>query len=251
MVKSMNHLKKLVWAALTAALVIALSTGAFAWKIEKVHPYYYAGTMRTTVRANGTSIPKGKRVTVVKNDSSVYTIQYHKKKYKVPASSVELTGFVTRGSRRYNLQTAEAFVNGKGYSSSTGYLIWVSTYTQHLYVFTGSKHHWKAVKHTGCATGRFEKPTPLGASAITYKVPWLWFNQEVGQGGYYGLRIRGGAIHSWLYNIASSQAHGGRKLMWNSEHYGKPVSSGCVRVKLKVAKWLYDKIPLNTIVVVY
>lgn len=236
---------------LAVVFAVCMSTGAFAKKIENVHPYWYSARMRHSVKVGKVIIPAGKTVTVANKGGSVSTIRYKEKRYKVPTSSFELTGLVTRGAKRYSIATAEAFVNGRGYSSSTGYLIWVSTFTQHLYVFKGKARHWTMIKHTGCATGRFEKETPLGISRITHKMPWLWFNQDVGQGGYYGLAIRGGFIHSWLFNIAWSQAHGGRKLMWNKEHYGKPVTSGCVRVRLDMAKWLYNKIPLNTIAVIY
>ena len=251
MKRNTGNKRYLVGVVLTLAMAVMMNMWVFAGKIEKVHPYYYSGKMNRTVRTGGQKIPSGKKVTVTSKSSSVYTIVYKSKRYKVPSSAVTLTGLVTRGNKRYGTKAAEAFVNGRGYSCSTGYLIWVSTYTQHLYVFTGSARHWKMLKHIGCATGRFEKQTPMGVSTITYKMPWLWFNESVGQGGYYGLRIRGGFIHSWLYNISWSQAHGGRKLRWNKEYYGKPVTSGCVRVKLDFAKWLYKKIPINTKVIVY
>ena len=240
-------------AAAVMALLLAavMSMGTFAGKVEKVHPHYYAGRMRTTVKTGGTKIPARAKVTVTEKGSSVYRVRFKNKSLKVPASSVELYDFVTRGNKRYSNATAEHFVNRRGYSSSTGYLVWVSTYTQHLYVFKGRKRNWKLEKHKTRATGRFERNTPLGISKITYKLPWLWFNRDVGQGGYYGLRIRGGFIHSWLYNIAWAQAHGGRKLRWNSEHYGKPSSSGCVRVNIDFAQWMYKKIPLDTTAVVY
>ena len=245
--------RNMIGRILFAAVVLAalMSMGVSAKTTTKVHPYYYAGRMRRDVSTNAVDIPSGAKVTVIQKGSSVYKVKYKGKTCKVPASAVALYDFITNGSHRYGNKTAEAFVNGRGYSSSTDYLVWISTYTQHLYVFKGSKRNWKVIGHKTCATGRWEHDTPLGISKINYKLPWLWFNQDVGQGGYYGMRIRGGFIHSWLYNIAWAQAHGGRKLIWNKEHYGKPTSSGCVRVTIKFAKWMYKTVPLNTTAVVY
>ncbi len=235
---------------LTLAAVLMMTAGAFA-KVEKVHSYYPAARLTKTVKTGGTRIRAGERVAVIKKGSSVSLVQYRKKRYKVKTSLLHIYGWITRGSKRYSNETAEYFVNKKGYSSSTKYLIWVSTYTQHLYLFKGSRGHWKMIAHRICATGRFGHETVRGESVINVKQPWVWFNRSIGQGGYYCLRIRGGFIHSWLYNIAWAQAHGGRKLLWSREHYGKPVSGGCVRVNIKFLKWLYNRVPVRTKAVVY
>lgn len=235
----------------TIITVLLMTAGVYAAKIEKVHPYYPAAKMKQTVKTGGVTIKSGERVSVVKKGASTSLVRYRGKRYKVKTSSFHIYGWVTRSRQHYNRATAEHFVNSKGYSSRTRYLIWVSTYTQHLYVFRGQRRQWQMVGHKICATGKFGRESVMGESIINVKRPWVYFNQSIGQGGYYCLRIRGGFIHSWPYNINWAHAHNGKKLIWSREHYGRPVSGGCVRVTLSFSKWLYDHIPVNTKVIIY
>ena len=254
MVRKVHEMKFLSRTKILLAAVIAvilMTSCAFASEIEKVHPYYPAAKMKKTVKTGGITIRSGERVIVVKKGGSASLVKYKGKKYKVKASSYRIDGWNTRSKKRYSNATAEHFVNSKGYSSKTNYLIWVSTYTQQLYIFRGQRRHWKLIGHKICGTGRFGRETVMGESTVTFKRPWVYFNQSIGQGGYYCLRIRGGFIHSWPYNISWAQAHNGRKLLWSREHYGKPVSGGCVRVTLSFAKWLYKTTPVDTKVVIY
>ena len=233
------------------AAVLLLSMNVYAKKIEKVHSYYPVARLKQTVKAGKKTIKAGERVAVIKKGASVCLVQYQHKCYKVKTSVLGIYGWITRGKKRYSDDTAEAFVNKKGFSSSTKYLIWISTYTQHLYVFSGKRGHWKLIEHETCGTGKFGHETVMGQCTVTFKRPWVYFNQSIGQGGYYCLRIRGGFIHSWPYNIGWAQAHNDKRLIWSREHYGKPVSSGCARVNIKFAKWLYDRISIGTKIVVY
>ena len=231
--------------------VICIRASCVTASAESVHQRYYSARMTRTVKVKKKKIPAGASVTVIKNSSPKAVISYKKKKYKVLNSSYRLTNLVTRGDKPYRKAAAEAFVNKKKYKSSTKYLIWVSTYVQHVYVFKGRAKHWELIKHFKCATGRFGKETKMGICKVHGKMPWMWFDRSCGQGGYYGLRIRGGFIHSWLYNIGWANAHGGKKLLWSREHYGKPASSGCVRVNIKNAQWLYKNVSNKSTVVVY
>ena len=220
-------------------------------KTEKVHSFYYKAKLKRTVKVEGGKIKAGKTVTVTGKKGKKSKIIYRKKKYTVASSALRLVDFVTRGSKPYSVASAEAFVNQRGYRSKTSYLIWVSCYTQHVYVLRGRARHWKVAKHFKCATGIFDSPTPRTVSTVTYKRPWSWSHKPSGRGVYYGVRIKGGLIHSWIYNIRWAQSHGGKKRRCGRERYGKPASHGCVRVRLDNAKWLYKHIPLKTTTVVY
>ena len=229
---------------LVLVMAVFFATAAWGAKIEKVHPYYYAARMNRTVTVKGKKIPSGSKVTAKSRKGKKAQIIYKGKTYTVPTSAFNSYDFVTRGKKPYKKATAEHFVNKKGYKSKSGYLVWISTYTQHLYVFTGKRHHWKLFKHAKCGTGKFEKPTMNGPSKITYKRKWCWTKKELNHGAYYCCRIRGGLIHSWIYNMSS-------KRRISRERLGRPVSLGCVRVNIKFAKWLYKNLPLNTLAVVY
>ena len=135
MVRKVHEMKFLSRTKILLAAVIAvmlMTTCAFASEIEKVHPYYPAAKMKKTVKTGGITIRSGERVIVVKKGGSASLVKYKGKKYKVKASSYRIDGWNTRSKKRYSNATAEHFVNSKGYSSKTNYLIWVSTYTQQL-----------------------------------------------------------------------------------------------------------------------
>ena len=250
----------------------------------QVHPYWYNAKMKRAVTVDGVTIPSGASITVTDLGSSKSKIIYKKNdSLKIPTDSFEVkadNAFIVKPSAAYSPEVAENFVNTKGYESATSYLLWISTYTQHLYVFQGKQYEWKFVKSTPCCTGKFEKPTPLGVSQVVTgsKKPVVFFTM-VGdtavQGGFWGMRVAGGYIHSWLYNITNivrldwsedppkikeitvpvsslpTTLSQGTSMQWNKENFSYPSSSGCVRVTISFAKWLYDTIPGSTTNVTY
>ena len=65
--------------------------------------------------------------------------------------------------------TKQNFVNNRGYSSNTQYLVWANLATQKVNVFQGSKGKWKLIKVFRCASGARATPTPQGVTYVTYK----------------------------------------------------------------------------------
>jgi len=248
-------------------------------KTAQVHPYYYKATMNGAVTVDGVKIPAGKTITVTDLGSSKSKITYRNQTHKIPTASFTLTEFIVKPSAAYSAEVAENFVNIRGYQSPTRYLLWINTYTQHLYVFEGSQYNWKYVKSTPCCTGKIEKPTQLGVSQVFTgtKRPVVFFTTVSGkaiQGGFWGMRVGGGGyIHSWLYNITNivdfdwseerirrvtvpesslpTTLAQGKSMQWNGENFSYPSSSGCIRVTIAFAKWLYDNIPESTTNVTY
>jgi len=66
-------------------------------------------------------------------------------------------------------ETVEAFVNSKGLSSPTQYLIWVNTKTIHTYVFSGKTGSWSLVKDMLCRVGKESTPTAKGTFSLLSK----------------------------------------------------------------------------------
>lgn len=137
----------------------------------------------------------------------------------------------------------EAYVNSKGYSSSTKYLVWVSRQNQKVYVFTGSKGKWKISKTYICGTGKLSTPTPTGVTYITYREagwnhstysckPVVRFYPNTGY-----------AFHSRLYY----PNYKGLK----DPSIGWPVSAGCVRMLDTDITYLYKNVPDKSTVVIY
>ncbi len=136
----------------------------------------------------------------------------------------------------------DTFVNAKGYSSNTDYLVWVNVERQKVNVFLGSKGNWKIEKVFDCATGANKTLTPTGEYTHTLKSDG-WYNP-----GYYVRPVlyidtgRGLAFHSILHNPNGSIQDG---------TLGRPASHGCIRMADKDIQWMYQYIPTGTKVVVW
>lgn len=130
------------------------------------------------------------------------------------------------GIRYYDRISAEDFVNDHGInppvaapSSKTQYLIWVSTYQQHLYVFEGSAGNWELIKDWECATGAAKSPTPTGHGKVIWKK----------------IKKRSG-IKYWSPFQTMNSIHGQKSIYT----FGAPASNGCVRNYNENAIWVYD-----------
>ena len=91
-------------------------------------------------------------------------LQYYSR--LVNRSAVEEYGDLTSMDE---LMRVENYVNGKGLSSSTEYLIWTHIDSQRTYIFEGSQYNWTLVKCFICSTGRDSTPTPRGTFKLDRK----------------------------------------------------------------------------------
>ena len=130
--------------------------------------------------------------------------------------------------KMYSVKEVKDFINEAKLTSRTKYLIFVSTYTQHEYVFKGKKGNWKLVWHDDIATGRASTPTPTGLTRIESKYP----------------KENGLKYWSCCYVFSIHGLPRGAKVNY-------PTSGACVRNYDKRAKWVYDNCPIGTAVYVY
>lgn len=145
----------------------------------------------------------------------------------------------------YRPEIKTAWVNLKGYSSNTDYLIWVNLTYQRVNVFTGSQGNWKLVRSCLCGSGKAGTATPRGVYTTSYK------QSSWNYGSYYcGPIVR--------FNGSSGLAFHSRLEYWpmNSDRYydariGFPISHGCLRMYNDDIWYLYNNIPSGTTVVVY
>lgn len=149
-------------------------------------------------------------------------------------------GKVTHSEIEYSKGTVEGYVNQKGYASNTSYLIWVSAYTQRVFVFQGSKGNWKLIKTCLVSTGDNNTPTPIGVFETQYHMnKWEYWEDfyvdtvTVFNGNH--------AFHSILY------AYDGTPY---NDRVGISQSHGCIRMLPDDVKYIYN-LPLHTRVVVY
>lgn len=190
----------------------------------------------------------GNKVYLSSKTSKVITVtprQYRDKNYnKLLASQVRSIGYVGNKciytTKKYSTEVKTAFVNYKGYSSKTKYLIWISHYTQQVSIFEGSKGKWKMIRTFTCATGTAKNHSPRGVFKITYKEKG-WFYTSTKE--LYVTHYKGrNSFHTRpLWNNGSVQ----------NPTIGKPASHGCVRCYNQDAKYIYDKMPIGTTVVSY
>lgn len=190
----------------------------------------------------------GNKVYLSSKTSKVITVtprQYRDKNYnKLLASQVRSIGYVGNKciytTKKYSTEVKTAFVNYKGYSSKTKYLIWISHYTQQVSIFQGSKGKWKMIRTFICATGTAKNHSPRGVFKITYKEKG-WFYTSTKE--LYVTHYKGrNSFHT--------------RPLWNNDSVqnptiGKPASHGCVRCYNQDAKYIYDKMPIGTTVVSY
>ena len=137
---------------------------------------------------------------------------------------------------------AEAFVNNKGLSSPSEYLIWVSTPTTHLYIFKGSAGNWKLLKDMRCTVGKPSTPTIKGTFSVIGKGGYFtvpdheeWICRYYTQ--FYGDFLIHSVVYDWDLKLVDGRL-------------GMYLSKGCVRVSLANAKYIYDTMPYGTTVYV-
>ncbi len=132
------------------------------------------------------------------------------------------------------------FVNAKGYSSDTEYLVWVNLAHQKVNVFKGKRGKWSIEGSFSCATGENRTPTVTGEFKYYARdSKWTYPGYYVGpclifSGNY--------ALHSVLLSDKGGVYDG---------TLGRPASHGCVRLAKHHIDWLDENLPLGSTVVVY
>ena len=216
---------------------------------KSVRPIYYSAkiTRKTGLyekfRQDETKqgmIKPGKKVTIIYRRWKQSLVSYEGKKYYIYNGAMRVNG-QSYTKNDYTTQAKEYYVNSKGYKSSSKYLIWISTYTQRVNVFEGSKGNWKLIRSEKCVTGKMSTYTPLGE----FKVSKKKYAHYYGRNFYkYLTYFRGdNKMHT-----RPARRKGGKYL---NATMGKPLSNGCVRLTDSLAKWVYNNVPKKATVLVY
>lgn len=190
-----------------------VSATAKSINVSAVHGRYLNATLKkkvtVTVKSTGKkkTLKKGTAVIATKKSSGTITALL-KDGTKISVKGSSLTyGNLYISSTKYSKAQKEAFVNGRGYSSSTNYLIWVSQYTCQANVFKGSKGAWNLVRTMKCVVGR-NSNTPVGIFKILNRVGSL--NGKPAYFFTWNSRLGGGnAFHCLLNNKTSGALSGG------------------------------------------
>ena len=122
----------------------------------------------------------------------------------------------------YTSLQREQYVNRKGYSSRTSWLMWVDQYTSTTTFFKGSAGKWKQVYTTQCVVGA-DGVTGVGIRRITYK------------GTFYG-NVGGSMGGNAFHRLMDNRTRGA-------------YSHGCVRLPYPALSYFWNNVPTNTTVI--
>ena len=136
--------------------------------------------------------------------------------------------------------TPTRYVNDAGFSSPTGYLIWISLFSQRVYVFQSTASGWVVVNHDAygnegwqCGSGKAKTPTPTGVNKSLHK------------------KMKKYSKHKWWNCFSGNNAIHGSNGQKEIRKLGRLISNGCVRVTNEQAIWIFNTVPKGTRVVVF
>lgn len=136
-----------------------------------------------------------------------------------------------------------AWVNYKGYTSKTEYLVWISIAYQRVNVFTGSAGNWKLDRSFIVGTGAPGHDTPVGVFKVIGRSAAGWTTKEYTVKPVIFFNTYAYGFHSRLYYPKTTKIKDAR--------IGFPISHGCIRMYDEDVAWFYENIPTGTTVVVY
>ena len=160
--------------AVSGTAEVSGAAKALSSSAKQVHGRYFNATLRRdstgTLVSGGAKkvLKKGRKVTATARSSKTVTVVMGDgTRVKVKGSDLRYNSLnVTR--KEYSKEVKEAYVNEKGYSSNTKYLIWLSQYTLSVNVFKGSQGKWKLVRTMPCIIGKDGK-TPTGVFKLRFR----------------------------------------------------------------------------------
>lgn len=178
---------------------------------------------------------------LLKEDSDVINkIEQYEKEKKEYLSSMS-TDSSKPSSVSYTVLTNDN-INSFDISSGTKYLMFVNTTLQRTYIYKGSKNKWELIKNYTCSTGIKGEETPKGSFTVKNKGTWF-YSAKYSQGGKYWVSF----MDNYLFHSLPFDED---KTTIVDSTLGKPSSHGCIRLKVDEAKWIYDNIPIGSMVII-
>lgn len=204
--------------------------------LKEVHGRYWEVKTKRTVKAE--NLATGKTITVKKGMSGETKSRHSKmatiklkngKTVRMKRSNLSYGNLaMSKSYKKYSRAQAEAFVNQKGYSSNTDWLIWISQYTGSVHIFKGGQGKWKRQRVAECIVGKYGH-TPIGTFRLIkreggYKTYFTWNR----------IKEWGNSFHSRI----DANTRGA-------------LSLGCVRLGYDDLVYLTKNCPLGTTVISY
>lgn len=181
----------------------------------------------------------------IENYSDEYYQQYEVQNVLNTVTSRYAGNYTTQWAldHDYDRQTKTIWMNAKGYSSSSQYIIWINLTYQRVNIFQGSRGNWTLIHEYLCGSGAYER-TPRGTFTVFGKSAAGWTTATYNCRPVVNFKTGSGyAFHSRLYDPTHSYL--------TDPSIGFPVSHGCIRMYDADVQWMYNNIPIGTTVVVY
>jgi hypothetical protein len=221
--------------------------------MEKVKPVLIAAgtTVSTGIYADANltlrvgTLAAGTALTYIHPDSGYimkagYVRTQNGETYWVPLSNIWISKINYTIPDDLSFEEKEIFVNEKGYSSKTYYLVWVNLQRQIVNVYLGTHGNWRILKTFPCATGKNATPTPTEEFEYTSLTDMWRFST------YYCAPV---------LNLRSGYAFHCQPTYYNGivkdPTMGRPASLGCIRMYFGDVDWMRAWVPIHTKVVVY
>ena len=139
----------------------------------------------------------------------------------------------------------EVWINAKGYTSRTDYLLWINLAYQRVNIFLRREDNtWELIRTCLVGTGAPGRGTPPGVWTTSYKQLHGWTTASYTVKPVVRFRDSSGyAFHSRLYYPNTTNLR--------DSSIGYPISLGCVRMYDEDIWFIYDNVPDRTTVVVH
>lgn len=127
----------------------------------------------------------------------------------------------------------------------TDYVITISQDNQKMRVYKKDVDNYDIVKEFSVSTGMSSEHTPNGLFTVKQnRGPWF-FSQKYNSGAKYFVEFRGN------YLFHSIPFHEDQTVDYiEANKLGSKVSTGCIRLPVDDAKWIYDNMPADTLVII-
>lgn len=216
---------------------LSVTGKAYSEAGKAVHGRYFNATVRSNTTATrvdnnkSIKISKGTKLTATTRSSNTLTaIMKNGTKIRIKGSKLRYNSLKTT-TKEYSRNAKEAFVNDRGYSSNTRYLIWISQYTLNVNIFRGKQGNWKLVRSMPCIIGKDGK-TPMGTFKLcrrttAYGGPCVYFTWN-------NIKMWGNSFHRRV----DGRTRGA-------------YSSGCIRLSDSDLNYLVRNCAMGTTVVSY
>jgi len=136
-------------------------------------------------------------------------------------------------------EEVEKFVNSRVKNEKSNYFIWVDLARLSIYLMKKENNEYVLIKTFDCSAGAEYTPTLRGYFKSKAKV-YKFYNARYRAGARYGL------VYSDNYMIHSVITNREGKIIDKS--IIKRISHGCIRVPMNDAKYIYNNVPVGSVV---